>query len=162
MRRAVVLLLLSLALSGCTDGRPSATREQVVAAADDLCDEAYLELGPGFDLDRRATDANGGVPVGDEDLARLVRSERRFAGEAEDFAGRIEDLAAPEQDERALAEAADGLRAVADALREAADAGEDGERAEHDRAQRVAYEAFKDTQSGYTEHFGRRCGTIGE
>jgi hypothetical protein len=104
--------------------------------------------GPGFDLDRRATDANGGVPVSDDELAQLAGSERRFAGEAEEFADRIDDLAAPERDERALSQAADALREVADRLEQAADAGSADRREEHDRAQREAYEAFNQAQEG--------------
>ena len=160
-RRATAALTAGLLLVGCGSGS-SVTREQVVEAADELCDEAYLELGPGFDLDRRATEENGGVPVSDDELAQLATSERRFAGEARRFAGRVDDLDAPERDEQALADAAEVLREVADRLEEAADAGADGRRVEHDRAQRAAYEAFLDAQDGYTDHFGRRCGTLGE
>jgi hypothetical protein len=161
MRRLLVLGLALLTLVGCAGGA-QVSREDVMAAADELCDDAYLELGPGFDLDRRATDANGGVPISDQELAQLVQSERRFAGEAADFAERIQELSAPEQDEAALAEAADALSEVADRLEEAADAGAEGRRPEHDRAQRAAYEAFNEAQQGYTDHFGRRCGTLGE
>lgn len=158
MRRAAAVLLL-MSVAGCGAVSPTATREQVQAQADALCDAAFRELGPAISGSR--TDGSEGPQATAAELDDLAGRERRLAQQAEDLASGAEELDGPPDDTAALDAAAAELREATARLREAAEAAEGEQRVAHDGAQRAAYEAYVRAVARYEGRFARRCGTVG-